>query len=744
MRSLIAFAALVVMTTSAAGQTAQDRTLSGNLGSRNARATFDLQLQTGQIVTLTTTSAQNVDTVLALSAPGGRRVAENDDAQPGVLQSRIVYVARTSGRHTATVTGYNGATGAFELEISYGLDVGLSDEARVLREETLAFTQSAPERRFEVDLAEDEVFVASTFGITEGLDTTLTLQDAQGTILAQNDDRGDGTLNSQIVYQAARAGRYVIVASTYGREGVGDYVISLATDPNAEAPFNFGAIEGTPLVNYDGEINDAQPNRQYQIQLAAGQTILAIAETVTGDLDPVLQLSTADGYPVALNDDRGDGSLNSAFAYTSPAAATYTLELSRYQQSNTSGTFRLVVTNVDASVVDTLQALVENPVTLSGTEQIIQTADFDLHYTLEGPDASTLAYAQATAAALQEMYDAQIRRIGWAPPVRDADGRYRAYVGNVAGAMGYTKPVQIVFDNASTANVRERAAARTVFVIDNDFAGMGKKASPESLMRATATHEFNHVVQFGYDALEGLHWLYESTASWTETNTAGVDQDATDYVATDYAAPEVCWTTTTEGHDYAQWTLLQSLADSYGDRFVVQLWENAVTYDGFETMTRTLAGVNGNIPDVIQRWRAQNFARDYDLAPRFTRSVALAGTISRNGVFAPRNEIQQLGANYLALQLDGPRHFALRGDNNLELVGLGQRNGRIEVIPLGRGGVFDVTAFEHAAMMVFNRAVPSAPGVCSGVTYSINVTQAAGANPAARYHFDARHFRRPT
>ena len=198
----------------------------------------------------------------------------------------------------------------------------------------------------------------------------------------------------------------------------------------------------------------------------------------------------------------------------------------------------------------------------------------------------------------------------------------------------------------------ETGAARTVFVVDNDFRNMGKKAPPESLMRATATHEFNHVVQHGYDAEEGLRWLYEATASWTETNTVGRDQDATDYVETDYAA-QLCWTTNTRGHDYAQWTLLRSLADSYGDQIVVRLWENSVAYDGFETMSRTLAGVGTTIPDVIERWRAQNFARDYDLAPLFTRTVRLGGTISRNGSWSPRGNVEQLGAHYVALRLRG-------------------------------------------------------------------------------------------
>lgn len=730
------------MTASAAGQTANTQHLSGAVTAGVPRASFELQLEAGQIVTLTTSSAQNFDTILTLNGPNGREVAQNDDQQPGVLSSRIVYVARAAGRHTAVVTGYNRGAGAFDLEISYGLDVGLSDAAHTLREDTLSFDRRHTEFRFPVDLAADDIFVASTFALADQLDTTLTLLDSTGVVLAQSDDRGDGTLNSQIVYQIAAAGRYEVVASTYGGNGVGNFMLSLATDPNADAPFNFASVDGTQIARYEGELNDAQPTREYNLDLAAGQTVYAVSDATGGNLDTVLRLEGADGYPVALNDDRGDGSLNSAFAFTAPAAGRYRLELSRFAQSTNSGGFRLAVLSVDRSVVDTLQALVENPVTLSGAEQIIETPDFRVHYTVEGTDASTPEYARAVADTLQTMLAAQTRA-GWAAPIRDADGRYRAYVADGGGDMGYTKPVQMMFDNPNTPNVRERAAARAVFVIDNDFANMQKKASPESLMHATVTHEFNHVVQFGYDAQEMLSWLYEATASWTETTTAGVDQDATDYVETDYASPEVCWTTNTRGFNYAQWTLLQSLADSYGDGIVVRLWENSVQYDGFETMSRTLAGVGTTIPDVIQRWRVQNFARDYALAPRFTRAVALGGTISRNGRWSPRGRIEQLGANYVALRVQGARLYTLRGDPNLTLVGLGRRNGQIEVVPLDRGGVFDTTGFEYAALMVFNRAMPATPGACSGVTYTINVAASSAAMASPQYHFSAAHFAAP-
>src|SRR5262249_17266193 len=147
----------------------------------------------------------------------------------------------------------------------------------------------------------------------------------------------------------------------------------------------------------------------------------------------------------------------------------------------------------------------------------------------------------------------------------------------------------------------------------------------------------------------------EATAAWTETDTVGDDQDATDYVETDFAAPERCWTTNEHGFDYAQWTFLQSLADRYGEHFIVTIWENSVRYDGFDTLSHPLASVGTTIPEAIERWRAQNFAMDYALAPHFTRTVALAGEIARDGKWSPRGHIEQLGANYVRLNVRGPR-----------------------------------------------------------------------------------------
>ncbi len=735
--------AFVCLAGSALAQEAEDRTVAGEVTEAAPRAVIEISLETGELVTLSTASADRLDTVLELLGPDGRPVAENDDRAPGDLTSQIIHVAETSGDYSAVVTGYGGATGAFELTIADGLDFGLTSEAEIRVDERVTLDASRREATYLVELSAEDILVVTTFALSEGLDTTLALLGSGGEVVAQNDDRGDGSLNSQLVFQAEGGGEFQVVLGTYASEGSGDLILSIATDPNAEVPFDFDSIEREVFAEQTGLISGRESEFDFPMELEAGQTVMALADALSGDLDTVLRLVGEDGFPVALNDDRGDGSLNSALAFTAPEDASYTLELRRYRSGESSGDYRLELSFVDASVVDTLQELLENRVSLSGPELVIETEDFRVHYTLEGVDASSTDYAESVGVTLQSMLDEQVTRIGWAEPVRDDDGRYTAYVADADGSMGVTYPVQIVFDNVHTGGVRETSAARTVFVVDNDFVGMGKTASVHSLMRATATHEFNHVIQFGYDSEEGLDWLYEATASWTETTTVGSDQDATDYVATDYGAPEVCWTTSQDGFDYAQWTLLQSIADSYGEQLIVDMWENSVTTDGFDTMSVSLERVGTTIPDVIQRWRAQNYAMAYDLAPAFTDTVHIQHSMDSERGWMSKGGLEQLGANYIAVELDGRYGFELSGDDGLELVALGHRDGVVDVTPLGRGGTVDTTGYDHSALMIFRRTMPEAPGVCSGTGYSLDVAPSTSTPPQPTYQFDAPHFTAP-
>ncbi|MEE2565080.1 pre-peptidase C-terminal domain-containing protein [Hyphobacterium marinum] len=710
----------------------------GEVSAEQPRADFELDLSEGQMVTLTTRSDTNFDTVLQVLDANGRVLAENDDYAGGGLQSQVIFQPPAPGFYTAAVTGYGGGFGSFELDVHEGVDFGLSGEADILFQEVVSLANGSPTQSVRVNFSAGDIAVINTFAITPGIDTTLELRGPNGAVIAQNDDSQEGgTLDSQIILEISESGQYAVIAGSYSGSDTGDLMLSVATDPNADVPYDFSAIGGEEIARYTGTIDDTQPSREYPVTLTAGQTLLALADATSGELDTVLRILGPDGQPVALNDDRGDGSLNSAIALTASETGEYTVSMERYRGSNGSGEFSLVLSLVDAVIVDELRTLREN-INLSGEVRTIRTEDFIVHYTLEGVDASSEAYALEVGASLQENLDAQVA-IGFAEPIRDSDGYYRAFVSNVGGALGFARPVETVFDNPFTGDVREEMASRAVFVIDNDFVGLGD-AGASSLIRATATHELNHIVQYGYDAIEELDWLYESTASWIETVTVGEDQDATDYVAADFSRPGRCWSTPDEGLDYGQWTLLQSIADVHGNRMVVRFWENAVHMDGLETMDAALRDAGSDLTEAVTRWRAQNYALDYDLAPVFTSTVEMSGTLSGTGSGRAKGRIEELGVNYLALDLDGPATLSVTGTGEMAMFLLGQRGGEIQVIPLGQSGTVEPGQWETASLMVINTALPPSPGVCTGENYQINITEPGDDRPGASYRFSDRHF----
>lgn len=741
MRHTVLTSMFALIAGSACAQPAEDANLAGTITEEGGNLEFTIPLQEGQLVTLTTTSEENYDTMLRLLGPDGKPLADNDDMQPGILQSQIIFMPRSTGDFTAVVSGYGGATGSFELEVTEGVELGLSGDATIISEQMLTLGSGA-NPRVPVELAAEDILVATTYALTEELDTTLTLYAQNGEIISTNDDRGDGSLNSQIVFQADTDMQVEVDLGTFNNTGSGDVILSVATDPHATVPFDFSTIEGELIEAHTGYIDSENQTHSYPVQLDAGQTIYAVAETVSGDLDTVLRLVNPQGNPVALNDDRGDGSLNSAVAFTAPEAGTYTVSMERYRSGDSSGEFQLNILNVDPSVVQLLQDLLDRVVTLSGETRTITTDDFIVHYTLDGVDASSEAYAVQVGEALQEVLDIQVDRMGWVEPVRDDDGMYRAFIADADGAMGVTYPVQIIFDNPNTTKL-ENTAARTVFLIENDFRGLGKEASVHSLMRATATHEFNHVVQFGYDSEEALGWLYESTASWIETVTVGADQDATDYVVTDYEAPEICWTTNQSGFDYAQWTLLQSIADVHGENMVVRFWENSVDMDGFETMATEFEAAGTTLLDAVLRWRAQNFALDYELAPHFDTTVRLQHTLASEGRWTTKGGLEQTGANYIEFALDGRYNVQLDSDANMEVVVLAHAGDQVHVTPIGRDGTVDTTGNDYTALMIFNRTLPETPGECSGAGYSLDISASRAGIASPAYSFSAAHFTPP-
>ena len=146
------------------------------------------------------------------------------------------------------------------------------------------------------------------------------------------------------------------------------------------------------------------------------------------------------------------------------------------------------------------------------------TVNFCIHWVTSTDDAPDLTdsdadgvpdYVEQMAAEFEFVRSREVGDMGWHAPISDGaaggDGRLDVYLVELAGTgiLGYaaTDPGQ--------ADPHEKFA---YMVMDDDYAG---ETVPLDVLRVTAAHEYNHVLQFAYDAQQDT-WMFEATAVWME------------------------------------------------------------------------------------------------------------------------------------------------------------------------------------------------------------------------------------
>lgn len=224
------------------------------------------------------------DTYLRLVNPQGQVVAMDDDGGGG-LNSRIDYSAKTSGMFTIIATHFNGGFGPFSLVVidRTGADSApagnkvqtaklvpqdkVVDTKAVLRVEGTLGDDNPPDSEFanrgsRMKVVPIDVIKGVRYEIllnSGQFDAYLRLRDAEGRVVASNDDGGNG-LNSRINHVASETGRYTIEATSYNGRG-GAFVLLVirneersgapAVVPNPRAPVKLpGVIHDIPAGDF--------------------------------------------------------------------------------------------------------------------------------------------------------------------------------------------------------------------------------------------------------------------------------------------------------------------------------------------------------------------------------------------------------------------------------------------------------------------------------------------------------------
>jgi hypothetical protein len=403
---------------------------------------------------------------------------------------------------------------------------------------------------------------------------------------------------------------------------------------------------------------------------------------------------------------------------------------------------------------------------LSGTVRYVDTDHFRIFYTLAGEDAVQIQdengnaipdYVEELGLALERSWDVEVLELGWAAPPPDdgvgGDDRYDIYLEDLdLSIAGYTSTEggeYFVGDNPKTAR-REFYAYASYMAIDNDFIEVeeeGLEIDRLDFMRATAAHEFNHAIQFGYDGAEPLSWLWESTATWIETMVFPDITDTVFFLDASFKSPDTCqahfggWDRVEDGGNwYAHWIFLDFLAEKYGEDLIRKMWEEAVEKEAYEALEAALNQYDAQFAFQFQQYTAalllRNFTFDLDYP-----TVRLEGSISKFGGFSPNDGIGQTGADFIEIALDGVVSFDLWNLHEGMVIGVREEGADVFTFQEGKLTV-DTTPYRHVYLIVQNLAQVVSWDECRVAPYSVRTT--AGESPAMPdFSFPASNFLLP-
>ncbi|MCL4252239.1 MAG: pre-peptidase C-terminal domain-containing protein [Anaerolineae bacterium] len=256
-----------------------------------AQQQYRFSANSGDTVEITLSSA-DFDSYLFLYDSAGVVLAQDDDGA-GDRNARIVYTIPANGEYVigadsfGNVVGINPAFGAFTLTLNLqGTGIVPPVETPVVTPEPsddgVIELGETVNGNFSSEVVEGYyTFNGNTGDIvtirlqSDDVDTYLILQDAEGNVIAENDDSG-GTLNSQIgPFQLTEDAEYTIIASTYSYYYVGETV---------SGRFALSIEESNPtVIEYDdlveGQLSvDGDTSAVYAFEGVAG-------DVVTIDLD---------------------------------------------------------------------------------------------------------------------------------------------------------------------------------------------------------------------------------------------------------------------------------------------------------------------------------------------------------------------------------------------------------------------------------------------------------------------------
>ena len=301
---------------------------------------------------------------------------------------------------------------------------------------------------------------------------------------------------------------------------------------------------------------------------------------------------------------------------------------------------------------------------------------FCVHWVAEGIDAPDLAdadgngvpdFVERVLEIAEHVHAVENGELGWREPKGDGRigggrGKTDIYLSQIGGELfGYAAP------DRGQASKRHRIPRRLhgYLVLDNDYSAFEFPGTTPLLdLKVTLAHEYNHILQFGYDAYQDP-WFAESSAVWMEDQVYNGINDYLRYVRRWVKRWDTPLTTNSiKEYGTAAWA--EWLARRYGRSVVRQAWARAIhVRPGGFSVNAYDSAIRANGPSDLGR----DFAR-------FAAAVAEwhTGEGFRESDLYP--EMPRQGR----LRLDGEPSTRLLNHTTFELLRVHARSGRAVVV----------------------------------------------------------------
>jgi hypothetical protein len=340
-------------------------------------------------------------------------------------------------------------------------------------------------------------------------------------------------------------------------------------------------------------------------------------------------------------------------------------------------------------------------------------ANFCVHWVDQGLDAPNLKdtdgdgvpdYVERVLGVAEHVHRVENVKLGWREPLSDGaigggHGKTDIYLAEIGGELfGYAAP-----DQGQAVHGHEPRHLHGYLVIDNDYEPFEfPHTEPGHDLKVTLAHEYNHILQFGYEAYEDP-WFAESTAVWMEDQVYNGINDYLRYVRkwgqlwetplTHSSIKEYGTAVWNEwlAHHYGRAIIREAWAGAaraHPDGFAVAAYEKAIHAAGGSSFGRDLTRFAADVSE----WRTGTGFRESYLYPDQPRQGTLvlgAPPVSRplNHTTFSFLRVHAATGSAVEVRLEAPEHVAA----GLALVGRigsethGRTVKRIAYAPAGGG-----------------------------------------------------------